>query len=212
MHACRAGGQGGSQRGGWAFVAVRGSGPRDIDGHGIEALSANKPIHEEFGKVDLNKDSSRYLGSVKGISYANLYVSYLNPFLEGSSHAAELTAIGEGLIWLTKYVRDIIESHNNNRDSIAPFGCVILKSDCQEAIQLIKGESNPSQHVQLVNRCKGILVEANSSISKLQKIYFPNSISTSTSLVNFLVVKGHGFNTWNNRAHTLAKKGVPLID
>lgn len=167
-------------------------------GWGVVVLTNSYNIIDEiYAPVELCPTSPYFLGASVG-----------------SNNTAELTAIGEALIWLRdsseKICCDCSINSSRTRCSVSSCICpkvsVSIRYDSEYAAKSVMGVFNGDKNKQLYTRIreiyksvqKGGLCNCGKHIDQLRK---PADIV-------FQKVKGHSGDTWNDKADNLANKGA----
>jgi ribonuclease HI len=145
-------------RTGWGVVAV----------HANSATRQEDVVVELFGSVALDASSSFYMGAEVG-----------------SNNTAELTAIGEALLWVSSYMSD------GQRDGSFPSSCVI-RYDSEYAAKSVLGMFNGVKNRPLILTIRSYLEQARDVLRFVG------------CTLEFVHVKGHSGQRWNDRADRLA--------
>ena len=140
---------------GWGVVVVKSSGSDEV------------VLSEMFGTVVLDSSSMYYMGAEVG-----------------SNNTAELTAIGEALLWL-------IENWQG-RHASGRIDTVVIRYDSEYAAQSIMGVFNGKKNRKIIDTIRAYYARVRS---------IGSSIGCSVSFVH---VKGHSGDRWNDRADRLA--------
>jgi ribonuclease HI len=145
-------------RTGWGVVAV----------HANSATRQEDVVVELFGSVVLDASSNFYMGAEVG-----------------SNNTAELTAIGEALLWVSSYMSD------GQRGGSFPSSCVI-RYDSEYAAKSVLGMFNGVKNRPLILTIRSYLEQARDALRFVG------------CTLEFVHVKGHSGQRWNDRADKLA--------
>ncbi|CAM9484799.1 unnamed protein product, partial [Ectocarpus fasciculatus] len=159
---------------GWGVAGVLGSGPNDED-----ALSAENPLVEMCGPVVIDPSHSDYIGATLG-----------------SNNTAELTAIGEALIWLAHHCREIEADRTR-----CGFGPVVVRYDSDYAAKSVMGVYNGKKNVELIGQVRQVYADAQAALQSMRRSC---GAGTANNGIKFSHVKGHSGHRWNERADELA--------
>ena len=109
----------------------------------------------------------------------------------GSNNTAELTAIGEALLWCLQYFRNAqnIAAVANQR--------VVIRYDSEYAANSVQGIFNGKKNTELIG-------EVRKYYSALQRV----TMSGRALEVEFVYVKGHSSSRWNKQSDKLASIGA----
>lgn len=133
----------------------------------------------------------------------------------GSNNTAELTAIGEALLYVVTHSDVLYVSRNedsgdnqgkagapsgNNADSAHCMG-VEIHYDSEYAAKSVTGEYNGKKNVELIQRVRQHYADLGNLLSSRF------GVGNSSPRISFHYVKGHSGDTWNDRADTLANLG-----
>lgn len=109
---------------------------------------------------------------------------------KGSNNTAELTAIGEGLLWILQYIRNQSNpNHSKHRHR------VIIRYDSEYAANSVLGIFNGKKNVELIQKIRTIYQQVNSAVKS----------------ISFKHVKGHSGHVYNDRADRLANQGAVMF-
>ena len=120
--------------------------------------------------------------------------------MTGSNNTAELTAIGEALIWLAHHCREIEAGRIR-----CGFGPVFVRYDSDYAAKSVMGAYNGKKNVGLITRIRQVYADAQAA---LQSMRWSCGAGTAYSGIQFSHVKGHSGHRWNERADELANLGL----
>ena len=120
--------------------------------------------------------------------------------MTGSNNTAELTAIGEALVWLINYCKEIKAKKRELN-----FGQVIVRYDSVYAAKSITGEYNGKKNVQLISRIRELYRDALTELVEISKYI---TVMNWNPSIAFKHVRGHSDSYWNNCCDSLAKLGI----
>jgi ribonuclease HI len=115
-------------------------------------------------------------------------------FVTGSNNTAELTAIGEALIWCNQFLTTSPPPSNISR--------IVIRYDSEYAAKSVQGIFNGKKNVELIAAVR-------KQYAALQRVgSIPSGQSSSAMVIDFVHVKGHSKSRWNDRADELAGFGA----
>jgi ribonuclease HI len=211
----------------WAFAAVR---IRDIDtsltlAYDLEKIlgttSTNdfKNCYQMIAQDFLNSTNCFeigrwsgpvYLSEIASVSSSN--TTHTAPMNERShdlgasvlsNNTAELSAIGEALLW--------VQQHQQSQ----PPGDIIVCSDSEYAAKSVTGEYNGNKNKPLIQNIRQILQETRRSLLLLQSHQSSSShnfLSSSLSQLYFVHVRAHRGHYWNELVDSLALTTAEQVD
>jgi ribonuclease HI len=115
-------------------------------------------------------------------------------FVTGTNNTAELTAIGEALIWCNQFLTTSPPPSNISR--------IVIRYDSEYAAKSVQGIFNGKKNVELIAAVR-------KQYAALQRVgSIPSGQSSSAMVIDFVHVKGHSKSRWNDRADELAAFGA----
>lgn len=118
----------------------------------------------------------------------------------GSNNTAELTAIGEALIWLAHHCREIEADRTR-----CGFGPVVVRYDSDYAAKSVMGVYNGKKNVELIGQVRQVYADAQAALQSMRRSC---GAGTANNGIKFSHVKGHSGHRWNERADELANLGL----
>ena len=114
----------------------------------------------------------------------------------GSNNTAELTAIGEALLWCLQYFR------NANNTPAATIQRIVIRYDSEYAANSVQGIFNGKKNTELI-------AEVRKYYTALKQVILVGGSTRSEALeVDFSYVKGHSGARWNEYSDMLAGRGA----
>jgi ribonuclease HI len=122
----------------------------------------------------------------------------------GSNNTAELCALGHAFQWITRLTDSTLmelSTSNDNNTQYELSNCygIDIFYDSEYAAKSTMGIFNGKKNVELIKYVRKLLQLAENKLS--------NEMSSRKSKLNFVHVKGHSGNQWNDRADVLANMG-----
>ena len=155
--------------------------------------------------------------------YGPVVIDSTSPFFLGaavcSNNTGELTAIGEGLLWLRDCSSEILckccqpsaSSSSSSSFSVSSKACVCrplsvsIRYDSEYAAKSIQGLFNGDKNKDLINTIRKVY---NSLINATETAKGSHQRRRRVVVMNWTKVKAHSGDRWNERADQLATRGI----